>query len=561
MPSMAYVVEEALADILAAVQTIVGARELPAIEPANPRFGADFAMPCFAPAKVARKSPQEIAGLIASGLKHPAIARVEALAGFVNIWLSQATVGRALGQVLEQGHAFGAHQHSKQRVVIEVNNQNPFKDVHIGHAYNSIVGDTLANVLELEGAKVHRVSYRGDVGVHVGKSMWAILRFTDGDVKKLETIPRAERAAFLSRMYVEGAGEYDDNPLVRQQIDELARQSFALSDPLFKEVYGITKQWSLDYIHTILKRLNCQTSEREFMESETDRLGREAVEAHIGDVFERSDGAVIFRGEPHGLHTRVFISSHNTTLYEARDLGLIKLKQREFHPDKSFIVTAEEQRDYFNVVLKAAGLAMPELAGTTVNIPHGTVKLSTGKMSSRTGKVVNIEWLFTTIEQAARELGATDTTVAATVVGALRYAMLKVRIGSDIIFDIQESVSLEGNSGPYIQYAYARGRSILGKLGEVPATETLREMTHEEHALAVKILAYPDATKKAITELAPHHICTYLHELTQRFNSFYEHNRIVGDPRETTRAVLVQAYCQALKNGLELLNIPAPARM
>ena len=560
---MTYVIDDVLAELATHVQQLLKIAQKPSLEPANPKFNADFALPCFKFARQLGKSPQDIATELARTLQHPALAKAESAGGFVNLWLSDQTIANALQQVAELRQTFGAHNNlADKKLVIEVNNPNPFKDLHIGHAYNSIIADTIANLLEADGGEVHRVSYHGDVGLHVGKSMWAILRYLDGDASRLQAIKPDERAAFLSKMYVQGAGAYDEDPLVRQQIETLTKQSFTLSDPVFAQVYNLCKQWSFDYAHTMLGRLGCTPSEREYMEREADVLGRQAVEAHIGDVFERSDGAVIFKGEKYGLHTRVFITSHDTTLYEARDLGLMQLKYNEYQPDTSYIATAEEQRDYFNVVLKAAELVLPEIAGKTVNIAHGTVKLSTGKMSSRTGQVVNIEWLFDVLDKAIRERSESDQRVDTSIVGALRYAMLKVRVGGDIVLNAQESVSLEGNSGPYLQYAYVRGRSILSKLLDTNFQDaTLKTLQPDERLLAIKLLAYPAITATAIAELAPHHICSYLYELTQQFNRFYEHNRIVGDPRQATRAVLAQAYCQVLANGLGLLHIPAPERL
>lgn len=534
---------------------------LPVVEPANPKFGADLAIPCFVFARDLKKAPPQIAAELAEKLQHEAIAKTEAVSGFVNIWLNDAALAEATAQIREMGEKYGEHQSlAGKKLVIETNNPNPFKDMHIGHAYNSIVADTVANLLEAGGGDVHRVSYHGDVGTHVGKSMWAILNYIDGDITKLDEIEPADRAAFMSRMYVEGAAHYEKGPLEKQEVDELAKQSFTLDDSLYKEVYEKCKTWSFEYLDYIIASIGSKPGERRFLESETDVKGREVVEAHIGDVFERSEGAIIFPGEKYDLHTVVFISSRNTTVYGARDLGLMRLKEEVYHPDMSYIVTGEEQRDYFNVVFKAAELALPELAGKTTNIPTGLVKLSTGKMSSRTGKVVNIDWIFDAVRNAVQERGAIEETIPDTLIGALRYTMLKVKIGGDVIFDINESVSIEGNSGPYLQYAYARGKSILRKLEDAERAE-ITDLIPDERELVVKMLGYSAATKKAIDELAPHHVTAYLYELTQQFNRFYEKNRIVGDERQAMRATLVGMYTTVLKNGLTLLGIPAPEQL
>jgi arginyl-tRNA synthetase len=350
------------------------------------------------------KSPQDIAKQLASKLREILAQQVSEInvvsPGFLNLRLSDQSL---LAATYQPEHP---KVYAGQTVVIETNNPNPFKDIHIGHAFNSVVADTLANLLEAGGASTHRVSYHGDVGLHVGKSMWAILKFLNGDVAKLDTISEAERPKFLSQKYTEGTTAYEQDALAKQDIERYAKESFTLTDPLFKQVYEICKTWSFNYIDQVLKSINNHPVERRYLESSADQAGRQIVEKHLGDVFEKSDGAIIFPGEKYGLHTRVFISGRNTTLYEARDLGLIQLKQQDFHPQASYIVTAVEQKEYFQVVLKAAELALPELAGVTRNIPTGMVKLTTGKMSSRQGTAINIGWLFETIEAALKERGA-----------------------------------------------------------------------------------------------------------------------------------------------------------
>ncbi|HYG84311.1 MAG TPA: arginine--tRNA ligase [Verrucomicrobiae bacterium] len=557
---MQYILDAVLTEITEKVQQLLNVSTKPIIGPARAEFKADYGLPCFPFARELKKSPQAIAQQVAEGLQHESIQKIEAVGGFVNFTLQPQVLASSIDEVTRLEGRYGEQSHYQGQVqVIETNNPNPFKDMHIGHAYNSIVADTIANLLELGGGDVHRVSYHGDVGLHVGKSMWAILKYAEGDITKLEAIVPAERASFLSKMYVEGAGAYEEDPLEKQQIELLAKQSFILDDPFYQQVYEMCKQWSFDYLDEIIATIGSKHVEKRYLERQADELGRKIVEAH-DEVFEKSEGATIFPGEKYDLHTRVFISSRGTTLYEARDLGLMQLKNQDFNPDMSYIVTAEEQREYFRVVFKAAELVLPELGGKTTNIPHGTVKLSTGKMSSRTGKVLNIEWIFNALRESILQRSPDTTALDETITGALRYAMLKVKIGGDIIFDINEAVSLEGNSGPYLQYAYARGRSILAKLSVAPATE-LGNITADEHQLIMKLLQYPSVTTKAVAELAPHLICTYLYELTQQFNRFYEANRIIGHEREAERAYMVNAYTLILQNSLGVLGIPSPERL
>lgn len=486
--------------------------------------------------------------------------------GFINFRLTDA----ALFDEANQATRRRLDHYARQTIVIETNNPNPFKDLHIGHAYNAIVADTIANLLAAGGAEVRRVSYHGDVGLHVGMSLWAILRQIDNDPARLDTVPADERPAFLARAYAEGAAAYQSDTSAKQQIEAHARQSFALDEPVFRQVYETGKNWSFAYFDRTFAALGNRPTVRRYLEREADAAGRQIVEANIGAVFKKSRGAIVFPAERYGLHTRVFINSRGDTLYEARDLGLMQLKENDFRPHASYIVTANEQKEYFQVVLKAAELTLPKLSGATKHITHGAVKLTTGKMSSRTGEAVNIDWLNDELTRAVKARAKSPKTVSAAVVGALRYQMLKYRVGGDLIFNTEEAVSLEGNSGPYLQYAHARARSILKKKSEIRnlksetrslKLETNLNLAAGERAMVRKIGQYGDALERAVVELRPHHITTCLYELAQAFNHFYEQNRVLGDPRQALRLAIVRAYADALEHGLGLLGIPAPERL
>ncbi len=519
----------------------------------DPKFG-DFATNvALQLAKPLGKNPREIAEAIAAKLRADERFSEVSVAGpgFINVKLSDQAV-------LESLKVRPATKRAGKTAVIETNCPNPFKAMHIGHALNAITADAMANLLAVDGAQVHRVSYHGDVGTHVGKSMWAILREIDGDASKLDEIPADQRNQFMSRMYVEGAQAAKESPEAKAEIDELAKQSFVLDDPLYKKVYETCKQWSFDEIDANVARLGNVPIERRYVESETEEPGKKLIKEKTPEVFTKSDGAYVFKGSQYGAFDNVFIGSHGNGLYGAHDMGLIQLKYQDYpNLDLSITVNGEEQAAYFRGVIAASELAIPALKGKLFNYATGLVKLTTGKMSSRTGEVVTIDWIFDEFKKAIAARGSqpTDEVVA----GALRYQFLKVKVGSDVVFDVNDAVSLTGNTGSYLQYAHARARGILAKSEQAVAFP--KELFDEDRALVRKLSEYTEAVNRATESLEPHHICTYLFELAQEFNRYYEKNQVVGSDKEAHRVGIVAVYADILKAGLTILGIAAPERL
>lgn len=503
-------------------------------------------------AKKLGKNPREIAEQIVEELrKNEDFTEVSVAGpGFINIRLSDAALIR---QIYTRPQTI----RKDETIVIETNNPNPFKAMHIGHAYNAVLGDTIANLLAVSGGKVYRVSYHGDVGLHVGKSMYSLLRYADGDIKKIEAIEPSERNSFMSNMYAEGSKAYKEDEAAKAEINELAKQSFAPQTAIYTQIYEMCKTWSFEQIDALVARLGNVPTERRFLESDSDLRGVKTVKDNTPNVFKESDGALIFEGSKHGSFDNAFVASNGHGLYGARDIGLIQLKNEYFHPVKSYIVTGEEQNAYFRGVIAAADQLWPDNKGVTVNIPTGLVKLSTGKMSSRDGDVVEVAWLFDEFKKAIEARGSegSDEIVA----GALRYQFLKVKIGSDVVFDINEAVSLTGNTGSYLQYAHARARSILSK--STASFSMPQSLFDEDRDLIRKLGEYHDVVNVSTRSLEPHHICTYLFELAQEFNRYYEKNKVIGGEKEAHRISIVGLYADILKAGLAILGVEAPERL
>jgi arginyl-tRNA synthetase len=524
--------------------------------------------------KRVNKNPREIAEQIAGTLREKlgGKAREVSIAGpgFLNISLSDAAL-------VELAQTKPAKSLDGKTIVAEYSDPNPFKVLHAGHIYTSVVGDAIANLLELAGGNVHRVNFGGDVGLHVGKTMWAILFYeTKGNIKDEELAwfktksyadkSLSTRAAWLATNYVKGTEAYEksETPTAKAEIVELNKRVYQLHaddehDSPFAQIYWTCRQWSYDYFDQFYARIGSHF-EKYYPESQTAPIGLATVKEQLAKgVYEQSDGAVVFDGEKYGLHTRVFINSQGLPTYEAKDVGLIMAKWQDYHFDKSVIITGNDIVEYMKVVLKSIEQFQPELAKASVHLTHGNVKLAGGiKMSSRKGNILRATDVLDEAAKANKELTGQDN--EQTVLGAVKYAFLKQRIGGDIIYDPKESVSLEGNSGPYLQYAHARARSILRKSGEQQPV-AITELEADERSLLRKISEYPEVVETATRELMPHHICTYLYELAQVFNRFYEHNRVIGHERQSLRLQLVDQYANVLSDGLSLLGIPAPDKM
>ncbi len=511
--------------------------------------------------KDAGQNPRQLAEQILSELTHPDIKSAEiAGPGFINLTLTDKAIAAAV-------NASFAQPLEGKKLLVEYSDPNPFKPLHAGHLYTTIVGDVIARLVEAAGGSVTRLNYGGDVGRHVGISMWAIIRTLGGEYPdKLNNVPEADRPAWLGARYVEGTAAFELDETAKAEIISANKHVYELHaasdrDSPFARIYWTCRQWSYDYFTVLYQQLQVAPFDRFIPESEVTPLGISTVrEQTENGVFQTSDGAVIFKGEDFGLHTRVFINSEGLPTYETKDIGLSLTKWQDYHFDSSIIITANEQAQYMQVVLKAIAQFAPEPAERTTHLTHGVVKLQGGvKMSSRRGNVVTA---LEILESARSAASMSENQVSEDgVLAAVKYSFLKNRIGGDIVYDPTESVALEGNSGPYLQYAHARARSILRKAGSEPRSVDAGDLQPDERSLARAIGRYQETVLLAADELMPHHVCSYLYELAQNFNRFYEKNQVVGDEREALRLWLVASYADRLKAGLELLGIVAPDTM
>lgn len=453
--------------------------------------------------------------------------------GFINFYFKKDFWEKSLKEIIEKRDSFGKSEHAKGfRVMVEHTDPNPFKEFHIGHLMTNVIGSSLSRIFEWNGALVKQSNYQGDVGLHVAK---AVYRMRKGDDWKIA--------------YANGDRAYREDHEAKNEIEEINKKIYDKSDSEINEIYDRGLKESLEYFTMIYHSIDAKF-DYYFFESETATIGKKIVEENIGKVFEKSEGAIVFKGS----HTRVFINSQGLPTYEAKDLGNAKNKYDKYPYDFSVVVTGNEIKDYFKVVLEAMSKVLPDLAKKTKHLPHGMLRLPSGKMSSRTGDVITAESLIDMVKEKVKG----DEAIA---IGAIKYMILRQAIGNDIIFDIEKSVSTEGDSGVYLQYAYARTNSLLAKAKDLNCQDVI--LTKKDARPVERLLyRFPEVVARAGEEYAPHYIVAYLTQLTSSFNNFYAHEQVIGDSSEAPyRLAIVKAFNIVMKNGLTILGIPTPERM
>lgn len=538
----------------------------PTLTRTEPQFG-DFATNvALQLAKPLGRNPREIAQEIADKLaenEHIISAEI-AGPGFINIKLSDE-------MLLDQARAGVPKVDQPLRYVIEYSCPNAFKELHTGHLYQTIAGDVIARLVEQSGHITYRTSFGGDVGLHVAKCLWGIIDQLGGEhpdkLDQIEADPFA-RAAWISAAYVRGAGAYEQDDSTKVAINDLNKTIYSWhtdgepETPL-SQIYWTTRQWSFDYFQAFYEAIEVDQMHY-YPESQTMTPGLEVVKNQLeAGNLTQSEGAVVYQGdESKHLHTRVFVTSAGLPTYETKDIGVIWLERQDYDFQHRVLVTGNDQKEYMRVVFDAAETFDPELQGRMTHLTNGTVRFADGsKMSSRLGNVTRGVDVIDAVREKVKAIVESPELVETVTLGAVKYAFLKYRLGGDIAFDIDETVSLQGNSGPYLQYAHARARSILAKAGKSSIEPQASSLDLDERNLARKLGEYSEVVARATTELAPHHICNYLYELAQEFNRFYEKNRVIGHERESGRLALVELYADRLRDGLGLLGITSPDRL
>lgn len=509
------------------------------------------------------KNPRDIAADIAQKISEEKNTNIEnvtvAGAGFINIKLSRIFFTETLKTILKDEKNFGKNDTlSGKTIMVEYTQPNPFKPFHIGHLMSNTIGEALTRIFESSGASVIRANYQGDVGLHVAKALWGMAK--KGVV--------ADDISGIGEAYAHGHELYETDETAQREIVELNKKVYA-HDESIAEVYQQGRTATLAAFEKIYAMLGT-TFDEYFFESEVWEKGIALVaEGLQKNIFEKSDGAIIFPGEKHGLHTRVFITKENIPTYEAKELGLAFLKTQRRAFDVSVTITAVEQEHYFTVVFKALELLHPEFAGKFMHVHHGMMVLPSGKMSSRKGSVITGESLIRDMIARAKEkvsdrgITNADKVAQDVAVGAIKYMVLKQGLGKNIAFDVDKSLSFEGDSGPYLQYTLTRARSVLSKAKTEDVSVSCAQNAPELSTLERLIERFPEKVKCALEEKEPSTITQYLVELSSEFNAWYAKEKIVDaqDLKSPYKISITQATATVLSKGLWVLGIPIPGKM
>ncbi len=489
--------------------------------------------------------------------------------GFINFYLSDREI------VAQSLSMFTDNKENKgEELILEFGDLNPFKEPHLGHVRNLVLGESLARILESQGYQIIRANYEGDVGMHVAKAIWGILQMVNSQwsMVDIENKPLEERAKFLGRCYSSGAKAFEDDDSAKQSIISINKQIYSAiaeakadkqNDPLIYSLWQKGREWSLDYFEELYKILGIKYK-KYYFESETAPVGKKIVEENVGRVFQEDAGAIIFKGEDYGLHTRVFVTKEKNVTYEGKDLALAVMKNQDFPNAKSVIMTANEQIEYFKVLLKALALTDEKIAAKTSHLSYGFINLKEGKMSSRTGNIVSAFWLIEEVQKRLKEgfREVPGDVLEALTVASVKWAMLRFSRESNISFSIDESIQIEGNSGPYMLYAYARTQSLLEKAKNTDFEANLREKIQPELVALLRIVCqFEIVINESSRNFSPNILTNYLYILAQNFNHFYEKEKVVGSPNEDEKMAVINIVGKTLKNGLYLLGIASPAKI
>ncbi len=537
----------------------------------------DFALPCFKLAAQMKKNPAQIAQELASKIALPkSFKSAQAKGPYINFFLEEGKFGsETVSEVLKEGAKYGKVKKAgtAKKAILEFCGANPMKAFHIGHVRNIALGEAIARLHEATGKKVIRIYYGGDVGPHVSKSIYAY--------NELAHEPEPEnimgKGKWLGELYKAGSQKVKDNPDLEVKMRGMVLELASGKNKKMSKDWAHLRKISLEYFDAIFAQFGMKF-DRTIMESEVEALGTEIANTLLKQgVAVRDKGAILVDLDEYKLGKFLILKSDGAALYSSKDIALAKVKQKDYAPDESLYLVGAEQAFYFQQLKKTVEILnaiKPEYNPIT-HISYELVRLEGGKMSSREGNVITYSELFdemfsktfTETMQRHPDWGKKkiEETAKILALAAIKFGMLAHDRNSVITFNWEKATSIEGETGPFILYSYARAKSILKKAGKLakPVPKKL-ELSHPKEKLLVSLLAsFKDKIGESAEQASPHKIAFYLLGLAQEFNSFYHEVPVLqsADGKAADRLALVAAVVQVLENGLEILNIEPTEQM
>jgi len=583
--------------VLAAIKSLYGQEVDPKmvqVQKTRSEFEGNLTLVVFPFLKISRKKPEDTAADLGEWLKNNCelVSDYNVVKGFLNLVISAQTWTDLLNKIDADEH-YGEKQSTadSKLVMIEYSSPNTNKPLHLGHVRNNLLGWSLAKIMEANGNRVVKTNIVNDRGIHICKSMLAWLKWGNGETpetsgKKGDHLIGDYYVAFdkhyreeIKELVAQGMDEEkakQEAPLIKEAHEMLVK--WENNDPEVRALWKKMNEWVYAGFDETYKALGV-SFDKIYYESQTYLEGKEKVEEGLqkGFFYRRDDNSVWADLTKEGLDEKLLLRSDGTSVYMTQDIGTAKLRFQDFPIDQMIYVVGNEQNYHFQVLSILLDKLGFKWGKDLVHFSYGMVELPNGKMKSREGTVVDADDLIAAMIADARktsdELGKNaDLTeeerqeIARKVgMGALKYFILKVDARKNMLFNPEESIDFNGNTGPFIQYTYARIQSILRKAGEQTAVlPAAYKPSTKEVDLIQKISEYGAAVEQAGKDYSPSGIANYCYELTKAFNQFYHDYSILNADTEEEkqfRLVLARNVGKTIKNGMALLGIEVPERM
>lgn len=549
-----------------------GVKNIPEIIAENPpsKEMGDCAFPLFRYSKILKKSPQQIAADVLEKLSvSEIIEKGEVKGPYLNIFFDKNYIASNLiKEITLKKNKYADFDRKNERVIVEFSCPNTNKPLHLGHCRNNVLGDSIAYILDKYGFDVKRVNLINDRGIHICKSMLAYEKFGNNETPESSG---KKSDHFVGDYYVKYAQESDKDKSLETEAKKMLLKWEERDDGTIK-LWETMNKWAVDGIKETYKRMNIDFDIYQF-ESNTYLLGKSIITQGLEkNVFYREDdGSVWVDNEAEGLDKKIVLRSDGTSIYITQDLGTAVERQNDIGFGRMIYVVGSEQNYHFKTlftILKKLGFAW---ADECYHLSYGMVNLPEGKMKSREGKVIDADNLMDMLfdlsidivkdKHSDWEAGKQKEIANKVSLAALKYYLLNFSTSKDIMFIPEQSISFDGNTGPYIQYTTARITSLLKKAGDYEYDYKLFDdykFNDDEWYLISHLLEFEEAIKKAADNLSPYEITSYLYQLTRYYNKFYHDNPIAKAENVKTKIVrlmITESTKIVLQIGLNLLGI------